>query len=48
MIIAIAIGIILGGIVGALLAVPVLAFSKTFVQYLFTELPNPATADVRR
>jgi predicted PurR-regulated permease PerM len=47
-IIAIAVGIILGGIVGALMAVPLLAFSKTFVQYLSTELPNPPTADVRR
>ena len=45
---AIAIGIILGGIVGALMAVPVLAFTKTFVQYLSSELPNPPTADVRR
>ena len=31
---AIAIGIILGGIVGALFAVPLLAFVKTFVQHL--------------
>jgi predicted PurR-regulated permease PerM len=45
---AIAIGIILAGIVGALMAVPVLAFTKTFVQHLSTELPNPPTADVRR
>ncbi len=31
---AIAIGIIVGGIVGALMAVPILAFTKTFVQQL--------------
>ncbi len=31
---AIAIGIISGGIVGALLAVPLLAFTKSFIQYL--------------
>ena len=45
---AIAIGVILAGIVGALMAVPILAFTKTFVQYLSTELPNPPTSDVRR
>jgi predicted PurR-regulated permease PerM len=33
-ILAIAAGIIVGGIIGALLAVPLLAFSKTFVQHL--------------
>lgn len=31
---AIAVGVILGGVVGALIAVPILAFSKSFVQYL--------------
>ena len=45
---SIAIGIILGGIVGALMAVPILAFTKTFVQYLSSELPTPPTPDVRR
>ena len=45
---AIAIGIILGGIVGALFAVPLLAFAKTFVQHLSDELPNPASNTVVR
>ena len=45
---AIAIGIILGGIVGALFAVPMLAFTKTFVQHLSDELPNPASSTVVR
>jgi len=45
---AIAIGIILGGIVGALFAVPLLAFTKTFVQHLSDEFPNPATSQVVR
>jgi predicted PurR-regulated permease PerM len=31
---AIAIGIIVAGIVGALMAVPLLAFTKSFIQYL--------------
>ena len=45
---AIAVGIILGGIVGALFAVPMLAFVKTFVQHLSDEIPNPATPTVVR
>jgi predicted PurR-regulated permease PerM len=45
---AIAVGIILGGIVGALFAVPMLAFAKTFVQHLSDELPNPASSNVVR
>ena len=45
---AIAIGIILGGVVGALFAVPLLAFAKTFVQHLSDELPNPPTSTVAR
>jgi predicted PurR-regulated permease PerM len=45
---AIAIGVILGGIVGALFAVPMLAFVKTFVQHLSDELPNPKTSVVSR
>ena len=45
---AIAIGIILGGIVGALFAVPMLAFVKTFVQHLSDELPNPSSSTVVR
>jgi predicted PurR-regulated permease PerM len=45
---AIAVGIILGGIVGALFAVPMLAFAKTFVQHLSDELPNPASSTVVR
>ncbi len=45
---AIAIGIILGGIVGALLAVPILAFTKTFVQNLSTVARNPSTSEMRR
>ena len=45
---AIAIGIILGGIIGALFAVPMLAFTKTFVQHLSDELPNPASSTVVR
>ena len=45
---AIAIGIILGGIIGALFAVPMLAFAKTFVQHLSDELPDPETSVVSR
>jgi len=45
---AIAVGIILGGIIGALFAVPMLAFVKTFVQHLSDELPNPASSTVVR
>ena len=45
---AIAIGIILGGIIGALFAVPMLAFAKTFVQHLSDELPNPPSTTVAR
>ena len=45
---AIAIGIILGGIIGALFAVPTLAFVKTFVQHLSDELPNPKSSTVVR
>ena len=45
---AIAIGIILGGIIGALFAVPLLAFLKTFIQHLSDELPNPDTSVVSR
>lgn len=45
---AIAIGIILGGIVGALFAVPLLAFAKTFVQHLSDQLPTPSTNQVVR
>ncbi|HEY0239747.1 MAG TPA: AI-2E family transporter, partial [Friedmanniella sp.] len=45
---AIAIGIVLGGIVGALFAVPLLAFAKTFIQHLSDELPDPATSVVSR
>ena len=45
---AIAVGIILGGIIGALFAVPLLAFTKTFVQHLSDELPNPASNTVVR
>lgn len=45
---AIAVGIVLGGIVGALFAVPMLAFAKTFIQHLSDELPNPASSTVVR
>ena len=45
---AIAVGIVLGGIVGALFAVPLLAFAKTFIQHLSDELPNPASSKVVR
>lgn len=45
---AIAIGVILGGIVGALFAVPLLAFTKTFVQHLSDEIPDPKTSTVSR
>jgi len=45
---AIAIGIILGGIVGALFAVPMLAFVKTFVQHLSDDVPEPSTNQVAR
>jgi predicted PurR-regulated permease PerM len=40
---AIAIGIIGGGVVGALVAVPILAFTKSFVQYLAGEVDQPLT-----
>jgi predicted PurR-regulated permease PerM len=43
---AIAIGIILGGVVGALIAVPILAFSKSFVQYLMGA-PDPVAVRLR-
>jgi len=45
---AIATGIVLGGIIGALFAVPLLAFAKTFIQHLSDELPDPATSVVSR
>ncbi|SEQ95403.1 AI-2E family transporter [Microlunatus flavus] len=45
---AIAIGIILGGIIGALFAVPLLAFAKTFVQHLSDEVPDPSSNKVAR
>ena len=45
---AIAVGIILGGIVGALFAVPTLAFAKTFIQHLSDDLPDPVTSVVTR
>ena len=45
---AIAIGIVLGGIVGALFAVPMLAFAKTFVQHLSDDVPDPSTSQVAR
>jgi putative heme transporter len=44
---AIAVGIIVAGIVGALLAVPLLAFLKSFVQYLHGH-PIPSTDETRR
>jgi predicted PurR-regulated permease PerM len=44
---AIAAGIIVGGIVGALLAVPLLAFTKSFIQYLHGH-PIPHTDNGRR
>jgi predicted PurR-regulated permease PerM len=40
---AIAIGIITAGIVGALLAVPLLAFTKSFIQYLHGAAEPPQT-----
>jgi putative heme transporter len=40
---AIAIGIIVAGIVGALLAVPLLAFTKSFIQYLHGAAEPPMT-----
>jgi putative heme transporter len=40
---AIAIGIISAGIVGALLAVPLLAFTKSFIQYLHGAVEPPLT-----
>jgi predicted PurR-regulated permease PerM len=40
---AIAIGIIGGGVVGALVAVPILAFTKSFIQYLAGEADQPLT-----
>ena len=43
---AIAIGIIVAGIVGALVAVPILAFTKSFVQYL-RGAPEPAAVRFR-
>jgi hypothetical protein len=44
---AIAVGIIVAGIVGALLAVPLLAFLKSFVQYLHGH-PIPSSGEPRR
>lgn len=44
---AIAIGIILGGIVGALVAVPILAFTKSFVQYLHGAVDPPLARAIR-
>jgi predicted PurR-regulated permease PerM len=44
---AIAIGVITAGIVGALLAVPLLAFVKSFIQYLHGH-PIPVTDEGRR
>jgi predicted PurR-regulated permease PerM len=44
---AIAVGIIVAGIVGALLAVPLLAFAKSFVQYLHGH-PIPRAGEARR
>lgn len=44
---AIAIGIILGGIVGALMAVPILAFTKSFVQYLHGAVDPPLVRSIR-
>jgi predicted PurR-regulated permease PerM len=38
---AIAIGIIVAGIVGALMAVPLLAFTKSFIQYLHGAVDPP-------
>jgi predicted PurR-regulated permease PerM len=46
-ILAIAAGIIVGGIIGALLAVPLLAFSKSFVQHL-SGATEPALATAVR
>jgi len=43
---AIAIGIIVYGIVGALIAVPILAFAKSFVQYLMGA-PDPVSVRLR-
>ena len=40
---AIAIGITVGGIVGALMAVPLLAFTKSFIQYLMGAAEPPIT-----
>ena len=37
MLLAIAMGIVIAGIVGALFAVPILAFVKTFVQELYRQ-----------
>lgn len=47
-ILAIAIGIVLGGIIGALFAVPLLAFAKTFIQHLSDDVPDPSTNQVAR
>ena len=44
---AIAVGVIVAGIVGALLAVPLLAFVKSFIQYLQGH-PIPQSEDGRR
>jgi predicted PurR-regulated permease PerM len=43
---AIAVGIIVAGIVGALIAVPLLAFTKSFVEYLMGA-PDPAGGRLR-
>ena len=40
---SIAIGITVGGIVGALMAVPLLAFTKSFIQYLAGAAEPPIT-----
>lgn len=45
-ILAIAIGIIAGGIVGALMAVPLLAFTKSFIQHLAGN-PDPPLRTIR-
>ena len=44
---AIAIGIIAGGIVGALMAVPLLAFTKSFIQHLAGRSRSAAGRTIR-
>jgi len=46
-IIGIAAGIIVGGIVGALIAVPILAFGKAFIQYLDGATEPPLATAIR-